>query len=60
MSIEGLMADTPPAGAAVPMSRNTSGLDTMQSIEQALPDTDGANGTAAGGHAGTERMQAGA
>ena len=59
MSIEGLMADTPPAGATVPMSRNTSGLDTMQSIEQALPDADGATGAAAGGHAGGERAQGG-
>jgi hypothetical protein len=36
MSIEGLIAE--PAGNPLTMSRNTSGLDTMQSIEQALPD----------------------
>jgi hypothetical protein len=39
MSIEGFMADTGGHGALT-MSRNTSGLDTMQSIEQALPDND--------------------
>jgi hypothetical protein len=39
MSIEGLMADTGGHGALT-MSRNTSGLDTMQSIEQALPDSE--------------------
>jgi hypothetical protein len=37
MSVEGLVGD---AGTALLMSRNTSGLDTMQSIEQALPDGD--------------------
>lgn len=34
MSVEGLVLDP----GAVLMSRNTSGLDTMQSIEHALPD----------------------
>lgn len=35
MSVEGLVHDN---GNSILMSRNTSGLDTMQSIEQALPD----------------------
>jgi hypothetical protein len=39
MSIEGFI---PEHGNALVLSRNTSGLDTMQSIEQALPDGDGA------------------
>lgn len=34
MSVEGLVLDP----STVLMSRNTSGLDTMQSIEHALPD----------------------
>jgi hypothetical protein len=50
-SIEGLV-DT---GNAMLLSRNTSGLDTMQSIEQALPgegDAAGGGGGGGGGGAG--------
>lgn len=35
MSMEGLIAE--PTGNLFTISRNTSGLDTMQSIENALP-----------------------
>ena len=48
MSIEGLVAE-PGDRNALTMSRNTSGLDTMQSIEQALPDGGGGGGNAGGG-----------
>lgn len=37
MSVEGLVHDH---GNNILMSRNTSGLDTMQSIEQALPESE--------------------
>jgi hypothetical protein len=48
-SIEGLVD----AGNAMLLSRNTSGLDTMQSIEQALPgEGDAGNGGGGGGGAG--------
>lgn len=40
MSVEGLVHDH---ANNLLMSRNTSGLDTMQSIEQALPDGDNAH-----------------
>lgn len=40
MSVEGLVHDH---ANNILMSRNTSGLDTMQSIEQALPDGDSAH-----------------
>jgi hypothetical protein len=46
-SIEGLVD----AGNAMLLSRNTSGLDTMQSIEQALPG-EGDAGNGGGGGAG--------
>ena len=56
MSIEGLVAE-PGDRNVLTMSRNTSGLDTMQSIEQALPDGGDSNAVVGGASCGGGREQ---